>query len=88
MATRATTSDSLSLSAAKKAVLGVKEARSSSASKAARPAKKASASSLKRYLGHFGVGSDAAVSRQVKKAAKKKTGAKRVSAAKKSTRGA
>jgi hypothetical protein len=76
----------LSRSAAKKAVLGVKKARSASGNKAASPAKKASASSVKRYLGHFGVGTDAAVSRPLKKAAKKTAPAKKVAVAKKSTR--
>ncbi|HEY5060250.1 MAG TPA: hypothetical protein VII52_01890, partial [Gemmatimonadaceae bacterium] len=47
-------SASLSRSEARKAVLGVKEARLRSAKKAS--AKKASSWTYKRYLGHFGSG--------------------------------
>lgn len=63
-------------------MLVVKKARSASARKAASPAKKVSARSVRRYLGHFGVGGDPTSSGS----ARKKTAGKKVAPAKKSRR--
>ena len=83
-------SSALTRTEARKAVLGVKKARSTSAKKASSAAKKASSWSVKRYLGHFGVGPESAESttrRPAKKGAtKKKTTARKTSGAKKRIR--
>ncbi len=90
MPTRPSSSGTLSRLQARKAVLGVKKARSASAKKTSGFAKKASAWSVNRYLGHFGVTGPSAnslSSRSAKKGAtKKKTSAKKKSVAKKSSR--
>jgi len=77
---RPSSSGTLSRFEARKAVLGVKKARSASAKKTAGTAKKASAWSLNRYLGHFGIASpsaNSAAGRLAKKSAAKKSGAKK-----------
>lgn len=82
----ASKTSSISRLQARKAVLGVKAARSGSGSARAsslHSAKKASSSFVERYLGHFGVGPSSTATK--KSGAAKKAGATKKSVGKKSS---
>ena len=80
-------SSSISRTQARKAVLGVKTARTSTAKKASK-SPTSTPSFVERYLGHFGVGSNTVIAKRGARkvgAAKKSSPAKKSSATKKSS---